>query len=181
MISYFAFKSLYRDIVKTLKAFENLKNKLNITLGKTSVICDNNFNVLKKLRSESIDCIITSPPYISMIDYVENDLPVLQKFFQKEDINIAKNNQIGRRFKKPQITLDTFWHEMRYFMCECYRVLKVHSKLILVVGKNNLMKEKSVKIAKDCNIILDRAILKRYRDFKKNYLKYEYIIIFEKS
>ncbi len=69
---------------------------------------------------------------------------------QKEDKIIIKNNQIDRRFEKPQITLDTFWNEMRNFMREYYRVLKAHSRLILVVGK-----------------------------FKKNYLKYEYIIILD--
>ncbi len=179
--SYFAFKSLYRDIVKTLQAFDRLKNRLDINLGRVSVICDNKLNVLKRFKAESIDGIITSPPYISMVDYIKNDLPVLQKFFQKEDVNIAKSNQIGRRFKNPEKTLNMFWSKMNNFTGETYRILKDRSKLILVVGKSNLMEKKCIQIAQDNGFMLDKSILKRYRDFKKNYLKYEYIVILEKT
>ena len=160
--------------------FDRLKNRLDINLGKVSVICVNNLNVLKRFKAESIDCIITSPPYISMVDYIKNDLPVLQEFFQEEGINIAKNNQMGRRFKNPQKTLDTFWNEMNNFTGESYRILKDHSKLILVVGKSNLMEKKCIQIAQSNGFTLDKSILKRYRVFKKNYLKYEYIVILQK-
>jgi len=177
---YFAFKSLYQDIIKTLKAFDRLKSKLVISLGKVSVICNNNLNVLKRFKKDSVDCIITSPPYISMIDYVGNDLPVLQKFFQKEEISIIKNNQTGRRFKNPEKTLNMFWSDMNNFIGESYRVLKAHSRLILVVGKSNLMEKKCIQIAQNNGFTLDKLILKRYRDFKKNYLKYEYIVIVKK-
>ncbi len=49
-----------------------------------------------------------------------------------------------------------------------------------MVGKDGLMKEKCVKIAESYEFTLERAILKRYKDFKKKYYKYEYIIILKK-
>ena len=177
-----AFKRLYRDILKTIMEFSKLNHQINIPLGKVSVICDNNLSVLKKLKASCIDCVITSPPYITpMINYLGNYSQILQKHFFESDIKRARELQVGNRFKKAQVTVGTYWRSIENVLAELYRVVKNGSRVILVVGKDGLMKEKCVKIAERYGFILERAILKRYKDFKKQYYKYEYIIFLEKK
>lgn len=177
-----SFKRLYRDILKTIMEFHKLNERLKIALGKGSVICDNNLTILKKMREDCIDCVITSPPYVTpMINYLGNYDQILQKHFLESDVNRALTLQIGNRFKKAQVTVDTYWRRIKNVIAELYRVVKNGSRVILVVGRDGLMKEKCVNIAENYGFVLERAILKRYRDFKKKYYKYEYIIILEKK
>ncbi len=116
-----------------------------------------------------------------MINYLENYSQILQKHFLESDIKRALELQIGNRFKKAQVTVDTYWRSVENVLAELYRVLKDGSRAILVVGKDGLMKEKCVRIAESYGFTLERAILKRYKDFKKQYYKYEYIIFLEKK
>jgi len=50
------------------------------------------------LPNESVDCVITSPPYSFAIDYVENDKDQLE--FLGYDTKELKNKLIGLRGKK---------------------------------------------------------------------------------
>lgn len=179
----YAFKRLYNDIRKTLFQFQLLKEKLVISLGKVSIKCNSNLDILRRFKNNSIDCILTSPPYISLIDYIALDLKIIEKFFAPEEVKIAIDNQIGRRFKKPKDTLDNFWKNLTKVMKECYRILKNGMRLILVVDKRNLMKEKCIRIGEPIGFHCDQAILKRVSNFRKKekkIYKYEYIVILEK-
>lgn len=76
---------------------------------------------------------------------------------------------------------EKFWENMRAVISECSRILKSRSRLILVVSKENLMDKRYTDIGNECGLSEDRIILKRYRDYKKKYLKYEYIVILKKE
>ena len=89
--------------------------------------------------------------------------------------------QIGRRYTKPKDTYEKFWENMKAVISQCSRILKPSSRLILVVSKDNLMDKRCVELGIECGLSKEQVILKRYRDYKKNYLKYEYIVILKKE
>lgn len=62
--------------VATIKNFQVVKEKLYLKLGKSKLIEGSALEL--PLESDSIDGVITSPPYSFAIDYVENDKPQLE-------------------------------------------------------------------------------------------------------
>ena len=97
---------------------------------------------------------------------------MLQNHFEPSEITRAKKYQIGRRYANPKDTYERFWDSMRALISECSRMLKPNSRLILVVSKENLMDKRCVELGRKYGLSEERVILKCYRDYKKNYLKY---------
>ena len=100
---------------------------------------------LTMLADESVDIIITSPPYANTYDYY------LYHKFRKRwldiDVKYAQNNEIGSRreyssLKKPaeQWTID-----LRKCFEEMYRLLKPNSLAFIVIG-DSVIKKQLIKI-----------------------------------
>lgn len=100
---------------------------------------------LDMLNDESIDIIITSPPYANTYDYY------LYHKFRKRwldlDVKFAQNNEIGSRreyssLKKPaeQWTID-----LKLCFAEMYRLVKKDGLVFLVIG-DSVIKKQLIKI-----------------------------------
>ena len=73
-------------------------------LMKGEIICGDALEELKKLPDESIDCIITSPPY-----------------------------NIGKEYEKP-VELNEYFNQQEQVIKECIRILKSHGSICWQVG-----------------------------------------------
>lgn len=91
--SFMVFKEVVEEMWKMIFAFYVLKSKISIKLGSSeNYVGDARF--LSNIPSNSIDTIVTSPPYSTAVDYVKEDLAQLL-ILELVDINNLEKNMIG--------------------------------------------------------------------------------------
>lgn len=73
--------------------FDRLNDVLKISLGKSKTY-QMDCREMKRIRTETIDVIINSPPYSTALDYVRNDLPQLT-LLRLTDLANLQSNMIG--------------------------------------------------------------------------------------
>ena len=83
------------------------------------IICGNALTVLRAMKSESIDCIITSPPYWNLRDYGEETKVKWQDSWfgqlgEEPTIDLYLNHllQITKELKRVLKKTGTFWLNM---------------------------------------------------------------------
>ena len=152
-------------------------------IGKVEVL--NNSDALKvELPNESVDGIITSPPYSFAIDYVENDKAQLEYFGYETDI--LKKQLIGLKGKGKKEKLGIYFKDMDSFCKEAARVLKKGKYLVIIIGSNTIqtggirLEETIINSAKKYRMLLVKSILKPIKGMR-NIMKEEYILFFEKE
>jgi 16S rRNA G966 N2-methylase RsmD len=174
-------KVLFRYI-ETVKS--NLKNhyfKQN-EIGKVKILQDS--EALKiDLPNESVDCVITSPPYSFAIDYVENDKDQLE--FLGYNTKELKTKLIGLKGKNKNERLNTYFDDMDKVCMEISRVLKKNKYFCMIIGSNTnqtggiRLEQTIIDSAKKYNLPLVKSILKPIKGMR-NTMKDEYILIFKK-
>lgn len=103
--------------------------KADRRLGKTQIeICDAK-NL--KLPDETIDGIITSPPYSIALNYMENDKYALQEM--GVDIRKLSNDCIGVKGNR-DTKCELYVKDMEHCYDEMYRVLKDNAYCVVVIG-----------------------------------------------
>jgi len=70
------FRERVYDLFNRLYLFNRLNDKLKISLGNSETICADTRD-LSFIKSDSVDGIINSPPYLTALNYIENDYPQL--------------------------------------------------------------------------------------------------------
>jgi len=154
-------------IIGTLKKFEILKKQIEINWGSSQVVFNNNLNYLKKMKSQSVDAIITSPPYLDLIDYIEEDLIQIKNYFTKEQISTLKRYSIGNEFLSRERTENKYWSDNLLLFRELYRVLRKNRNFIFVIGNYRDMKEKFLTLAKKTGFYLERVLKREIVNIKK--------------
>jgi DNA modification methylase len=135
------------------------------------------------LPNESIDCVITSPPYSFAIDYVENDKDQLE--FLGYNTTELKNKLIGLKGKNISEKLNFYFSDMDKVCSEISRVLKKNKYFTMIIGSNTnqtggiRLEQTIINSAKAHNMPLVKTILKPIRGMR-NTMKEEYILIFKK-
>jgi DNA modification methylase len=176
------FAKVLQRYVETVKStLKNLHyNKKGI--GKIEIIEES--EALKiGLPSESIDCVITSPPYSFAIDYVENDKCQLEVlgYSTKE----LKNKLIGLKGENKNDKLNTYFSDMDKVCSEISRVLKKNKYFAMIIGSNTnqtggiRLEQTIIDSAQKYNLLLVKSILKPIKGMR-NVMKNEYILIFER-
>jgi DNA modification methylase len=136
------------------------------------------------LDENSVDCVITSPPYSFAIDYVENDKDQLE--FLGYDTTELKNKLIGLKGKTKNQKLENYFADMDIFCMQVSKVLKKGKYFVLIIGSNTnqtggiRLEEKIIDSAKKHGMPLVKSILKPIKGMR-NTMKEEYILIFEKQ
>ena len=87
---------------------------------------------LKSIKNESIDGIITSPPYSIALNYMENDRHALEVL--NEDVNELSKKCIGVKGKGKQ-KLAYYEEDMHKCYNEMHRVLKQGHQCVVVIGE----------------------------------------------
>jgi DNA modification methylase len=177
------FEKVLNRYIRTVSNFTSNKNFIKKDLGKVEVLTDSEALEIK-LKNESIDCIITSPPYSFAIDYVENDKSQLE--YLGYDINDLKRKMIGLKGKTKDEKLNNYFSDMNIFCSEISRVLRKGKYFIMIIGSNTnqtggIRLEKTIiNSAATCGLNLIKSILKPIKGMR-NTMKDEYILIFQKD
>jgi DNA modification methylase len=176
------FEKVLPRYVETVKSI--LKNhyfKQN-ELGKVEILP--NSEALKvELPNESVDCVITSPPYSFAIDYVENDKDQLE--FLGYNTKELKSRLIGLKGKNKTDKLSTYFVDMDKVCSEISRVLKKDKYFCVIIGSNTnqtggiRLEQTIIDSAKKYDLPLVKSILKPIKGMR-NTMKDEYILIFKK-
>ncbi len=184
-------KSDHRQLfAKVLKRYEDTVS--NFILSSRKYITDlGNLEILENatalripLEDNSVDGVITSPPYSFAIDYVKNDEAQLK--FLGYDIDEIRSNMIGLVGRSKKERLENYFNDMEQVCSEVSRVLKRKKYFIMVIGSNTnqtggiRLEDRIIESCKKYNLILVKSILKPIKGLK-NSMKDEYILFFRKA
>ncbi|MFO7890222.1 MAG: DNA methyltransferase [bacterium] len=137
-----------------------------------------------KLDNNSIDGVITSPPYSFAIDYAKNDESQLKYFgYNVEDL---KSRMIGLHGKNKKERLQNYFQDMEIVCSEIQRVLKKGKYFIMIIGSNTnqtggiRLESTIIKNCEKVGLTLVKSILKPIKGIR-NTMKDEYVLIFRKN
>jgi len=116
-------------MISSIKDYINIKERLNLDLGKIDIKVGDSREL--SLDSESIDGIITSPPYSIALDYVANDAHALRALGY--NLPEIREEFIGVR-GKGQTRIHLYNQDMKKSLEEMYRVLKPKKFVVIVIG-----------------------------------------------
>jgi len=176
-----AFNENVVKMINSLKDFMDIKNKLKLKLGKIKIEKKDARNL--PLESNSIDGIITSPPYSIALNYVENDAHSLEALGY--DLKKVKEDFIGVRgsgFEKFKL----YEEDMKKAYSEMYRVLKPGKYCAIVIGnvtyqgKEVDTTQNVIDYCQNIGFSLERKIEKIIYGLY-NVMQKEYILIFRKD
>lgn len=169
--------------IETVKSFLSNRYFDQNKIGNLNVLSDSDaLNI--KLNINSVDCVITSPPYSFAIDYVENDKDQLE--FLGYDTTELKNRLIGLKGKTKNQKLENYFADMDSFCLQVSKVLKKGKYFVLIIGSNTnqtggiRLEETVINSAKKYDMPLVKSILKPIKGMR-NTMKEEYVLIFEKQ
>jgi DNA modification methylase len=161
----------YVEVVKTL----NLKlGKINISLGDSRLL---------PLKDNSIDGIVTSPPYSIALDYVSNDAHALKTLGY--DLQELREKFIGVR-GNGQKRIDLYNEDMKRCLEEMYRVLRPGKYAVIIIG-NATYQGKEIKTVEFIIYYAEKIGFRLVKNIDKiifglyNVMQKENILIFKKK
>jgi DNA modification methylase len=177
-------KSLLKNIelmIASVKDYAQITNKLNLKLGEMDIKIGDSRAL--ELKDESIDGIITSPPYSIALDYVANDAHALKELGY--DLTEIREEFVGVRGKGEK-KIDLYNKDMEKSLKEMFRVLKPNKYAVIVIGNATYLGQEiktigftidygekvGFKLIKN----LDKIIFGLY-----NFMQKEKILIFQKT
>jgi len=168
-------------MIKSVKFYLEIKDKLDLNLGNISINIGDARNV--DLPDNSVDGIITSPPYSIALDYVQNDEHSLSDL--GFNVSELRENFIGVRGNGKN-KLNLYNEDMEKTYNEIYRVLKPGKFAVIVIGnatyQGNEVKtvEFTIEYMKKLGFSLENNIDKIIFGLY-NVMKKEHILIFKKD
>ncbi|MDL2262756.1 hypothetical protein LJC11_04550 [Bacteroidales bacterium OttesenSCG-928-I21] len=177
------FQKVLPRYIETVKSTLKNSHFNQEEIGKVAIL--SNSDALKiDLLDESVDCVITSPPYSFAIDYIENDKDQLE--FLGYNTKELKANLIGLKGKNKTDRLNTYFLDMDKVCSEISRVLKKDKYFAMIIGSNTnqtggiRLEQTIIDSAKKYDLPLVKSILKPIKGMR-NTMKEEYILIFKKA
>lgn len=167
-------------MIESIRDFKDIKEKLNLSLGKVDIKRGDSRNL--DLPANSIDGIITSPPYSIALDYVQNDEHSLKDLGY--DVFKMRDEFIGVRGNgKNKVVL--YNEDMKKSYAEMYRILKPGKYAVIVIG-NATYQGKEIKTIEFTIDYMTKIGFKLEKNILKlifglyNVMKKENILIFKK-
>lgn len=175
--------SFVSDALKMIASVEDYSNaikKHNLKIGKTKIIEGDARKI--DLKDESVDGIITSPPYSIALNYVANDAHSLKALGY--DLDKIKEDFIGVRGTGLN-KFELYDKDMEKAYSEMYRVLKKDKYCVVVIGNVTFQGQEintTQNVIKYCEKIGLRTIKKMEKIIYGlyNVMQKEYILIFQK-
>lgn len=116
-------------MIDSVKDYKEIADKLHLRLGDIDLKKGDSRKV--ELNDNSIDGIITSPPYSIALDYVENDAHSLEDMGYK--LNGIREDFVGVRGKGKE-KVDLYNADMKKSYNEMHRILKPNKYAVIVIG-----------------------------------------------
>jgi tRNA G10 N-methylase Trm11 len=168
-------------MISSVSDYVAIVKKLDLKLGKMDIRTGDSRTL--PLNNESIDGIVTSPPYSIALDYVSNDAHALEELGY--DLSEIREEFVGVR-GKGQTRIDLYNEDMKKSLEEMFRVLKPKKYAVIVIGNATYMGQeiKTVEFTIDdaekigFKLVknIDKIIFGLY-----NVMQKENILIFKKS
>jgi len=140
-----------------------------------------------ELKDNSIDLIITSPPYINVFNYHQNYRPVMEKLgwdllsIARSEFGSNRKNRSNRFLTVVQYSID-----MNDVLKEMNRITKSNGRIIIVIGRESKIRGVSFEnykiiTALACKCLSMKLLLRQERSFKNKFGKtiYEDILHFK--
>ena len=168
-------------MILSVKDYISIVKELNLELGKVDIRVGDSRNL--PLKDDSIDGIVTSPPYSIALDYISNDAHALEALGY--DLRKLREEFIGVR-GKGQKRIDLYNEDMKESLKEMYRVLKPGKYAVIVVG-NATYQGKEIKTVEFIIEYAKKIGFKFVKNIDKiifglyNVMQRENILIFKKS
>lgn len=168
----------YEDVVIN---FQKNQPASSLALGDVKILSDDALSI--SLGDNTVDGIITSPPYSFAIDYVKNDEAQYNYFGY--DIEGIRKSMIGLKGKNKDERLANYFTDMDKVCSEIARVLKEDRFFVMVIGSNTnqtggiRLEQKIIDSCSKYKLSLVKSILKPIKGLR-NTMKDEYILFFQK-
>ncbi len=167
-------------MIDSVNDYKEIVETLNLKLGDIDLKEGDSRKV--ELPDNSIDGIITSPPYSIALDYVENDAHSLEDMGYK--LNEIREDFIGVRGKGKE-KVELYNNDMRKSYSEMYRILKPNKYAVIVIGNATYQGQEvktvefTIDYMSELGFKLEKNILKLIFGLY-NVMKKENILIFRK-
>jgi len=168
-------------MISSVKDYIEIQKKLALNLGVVKTEIGDSRDV--KLSDNSIDGIITSPPYSIALDYVKNDTHSFKDLGY--DVIKMRNDFIGVRGNGKNI-VELYNEDMKKSYSEMYRILKPNKYAVIVIG-NATYQGKEIKTVEFTIEYMESLGFKLVKNINKiifglyNVMKKENILIFQKE
>lgn len=175
--------SFISDALKMIASVEDYGNaikKHNLKIGKTKILEGDTRKI--NLKDESVDGIITSPPYSIALNYVANDAHSLKALGY--DLEKIKEDFIGVRGTGLN-KFELYDKDMEKAYSEMYRVLKKNKYCVVVIG-NVTFQGQEINTTQSVINYCEKIGFKTIKKMEKiiyglyNVMQKEYILIFQK-
>ena len=173
------FPRVLERYVSTIKFFQSARQKINLKIGKSEIIQGSVLNL--PIDDNSVDAVITSPPYSFAIDYLKNDQPQLEYLgYNLEDL---REDMIGLQGRGVENKLEIYFDKMDIALKEMKRVSKKNSPIVIIIGTNDIqtngvrLETKVVELAEKQNLKFELNLIKPIRGLQ-NTMKNESILFF---
>ncbi len=176
-----SFRKNMEKMILSVKDYIDLTNELNLEVGEIFIKQGDSRNL--PLDNNSIDGIVTSPPYSIALDYVSNDAHALKTLGY--DLRELREEFIGVR-GKGQRKIDLYNEDMKKSLEEMYRVLKPEKYAVIVIG-NATYQGKEIKTVEFIIDYAEKIGFKLVKNIDKiifglyNVMQKENILIFKKE
>ncbi|MBI3754052.1 MAG: hypothetical protein HY266_08450 [Deltaproteobacteria bacterium] len=168
-------------MIDSVKDYKEIADKLELQLGNIDLKQGDSRKI--DLPDNSIDGIITSPPYSIALDYVENDAHSLEDMGYR--LSEIREDFVGVRGKGKE-RVELYNSDIKKSYCEMYRILKPDKYAVIVIGNATYQghEVKTVELTIDymteLGFKLEKNILKIIFGLY-NVMKKENILIFKKA
>jgi hypothetical protein len=173
------FTRVLERYISTIKYFQEARQKMNLKIGRSKIIQG---SVMKlPIDDNSIDAIITSPPYSFAIDYLKNDQPQLE--YLGHNLEILRQEMIGLQGRGVENKLEIYFDKMDRALGEMKRVSKKNAPVVIIIGTNDIQTN-GVRLETKVIELGEKQGLKFELNFKKpirglqNTMKEESILFF---
>lgn len=167
-------------MIASVEDYSNAIKKHNLKIGKTKILEGDAREI--NLKDESVDGIITSPPYSIALNYVANDAHSLKALGY--DLDKIKEDFIGVRGTGLN-KFELYDKDMEKAYSEMYRVLKKDKYCVVIIGNVTFQGQEintTQKVIDYCEKIGFKTIKKIEKIIYGlyNVMQKEYILIFQK-
>ena len=175
------YPKVFERYIGQINSFLETKKSLNLNIGKARFEIGDAKNLL--IEDNSIDAIITSPPYSFAIDYAENDRPQLE--YLGYEVENFKNELIGLNGSTKKERLANYFMDMNNVLSEMSRVLKKGKYAVIIIGSNDIqtggirLENKVIEMGQHNSLVLECKFIKPIKGIR-NTMKDEYILFFRK-
>lgn len=165
--------------ISTIKYFQEARQKMNLKIGKSKIIQGSVLDL--PIDDDSVDAIITSPPYSFAIDYLKNDQSQLE--YLGYNLEVLRKEMIGLQGRGVENKLEIYFEKMNKALEEMKRVSKKNAPIVIVIGTNDIqtngvrLETKVIELGEKKGLELEFNLKKPIRGLQ-NTMKDESILFF---